>query len=467
MSLLSHPKVRKLAAQTSDALKRTLDQNVRLAVTGLSQAGKTAFITSLVDQLLHGGQPVHQPFFSVVAEERYLGARLAAQPHPELPRFRYREAMAGLTGPEPAWPPSTQGISELRLDLRYQAAGGLRGLWGEPTTLTLDIVDYPGEWLLDLALLEQDYEQWSRQQLALLQSEPRAALAADWLAQAGALEADDQADEVQVEALAGHYAELLGRFRHELGLSFLQPGRFLLPGELKGAPVLAFFPWPGEPPEQPGEGSLYQLLKRRFEQYQETVVRGFYRKHFAQIDRQVVLVDCLQSLNHSRAAFEDLQLALQEILRSFHYGRTNVLRRLFSPRIDKVLFAATQADRLTPDQRPALSSLISQLIGPAREQVRYEGIDTQVDTLAAICATQSGLAEHDGQQLPCLRGRLDSGKAVTLFPGDVPHNLPQADFWSRQGFEFHRFAPPLELQSPLPQVRMDKALEYLLGDKLS
>jgi len=34
-------------------VQRGLDNHIRLAVTGLSRSGKTAFITSLVDQLLH------------------------------------------------------------------------------------------------------------------------------------------------------------------------------------------------------------------------------------------------------------------------------------------------------------------------------------------------------------------------------------------------------------------------------
>ena len=46
-------------------------------------------------------------------------------------------------------------------------------------SLTLDIVDYPGEWLLDLPLLDKSYEQWSAESLALSREAPRAHLAAD------------------------------------------------------------------------------------------------------------------------------------------------------------------------------------------------------------------------------------------------------------------------------------------------
>ena len=52
-------------------------------------------------------------------------------------------------------------ISELRLVIDYQRQNGA------DRTLTLDIVDYPGEWLLDLPLLNKTYEQWSAESLAL------------------------------------------------------------------------------------------------------------------------------------------------------------------------------------------------------------------------------------------------------------------------------------------------------------
>ncbi len=55
------------------------------------------------------------------------------------------------------WPESTRQISELRLVIDYQSQNGSMR---EPT---LDIVDYPGEWLLDLPLLKLSYEDWSRQ----------------------------------------------------------------------------------------------------------------------------------------------------------------------------------------------------------------------------------------------------------------------------------------------------------------
>ena len=133
---------------------------VRLGVTGLSRAGKTVFITALIHGLTRGGRfPVFEPF----ATGRIARARLEPQPDDAVPRFDYENHVRTLIE-ERRWPNSTVDISELRLVIDYQRQNGA------DRTLTLDIVDYPGEWLLDLPLLDKSYEQWSRR-------EPRAVAA--------------------------------------------------------------------------------------------------------------------------------------------------------------------------------------------------------------------------------------------------------------------------------------------------
>src|ERR1700688_5044313 len=130
---------------------------VRLGVSGLSRAGKTVFITALVRALARGGRfPVFEPF----STGRIARARLEPQPDDAVPRFDYENHVRTLIE-QRRWPNSTVDISELRLLIDYQRQNGA------DRTLTLDIVDYPGEWLLDLPLLHRSYEQWSAASLAL------------------------------------------------------------------------------------------------------------------------------------------------------------------------------------------------------------------------------------------------------------------------------------------------------------
>jgi predicted YcjX-like family ATPase len=141
---------------------------VRLGVTGLSRAGKTVFITALIHGLTRGGRfPVFEPY----ATGRIARTHLEPQPDDAVPRFDYENHVKTLIE-ERRWPNSTVDISELRLVIDYQRKNGA------DRTLTLDIVDYPGEWLLDLPLLGKSYEQWSAESLALSREALRAKLAA-------------------------------------------------------------------------------------------------------------------------------------------------------------------------------------------------------------------------------------------------------------------------------------------------
>ena len=131
---------RALADYGSGFLRPTL----RLGVTGLSRSGKTIFITALIHALLHG---TRLPVFEALNAGRIARVRLSPQPDAAVPRFEYEKHLRDLIDLR-RWPESTRAISEIRVELDYQTRRGAE------RTLTLDIVDYPGEWLLDLLLLD-------------------------------------------------------------------------------------------------------------------------------------------------------------------------------------------------------------------------------------------------------------------------------------------------------------------------
>ncbi len=54
-----------------------------------------------------------------------------------------------------------------------------------------------------------------------------------------------------------------------------------------------------------------------------------------------------------------------------------------------------------------------------------------------------------------------------FIPGEVPARLPGQAFWDKQGFQFEAFRPQvMDVDKPLPHIRLDAALEFLIGDKL-
>ena len=205
-------------ARAQDAAGQILAPSVRLGVTGLSRSGKTVFITSLVHNLLAGNA---LPFFEPLAQKRIVKAYLEPQPDDAVPRFDYEGNLAKLTGPSPEWPEGTRHISELRLTLEFSPTAMMRRALGTKT-MHLDIVDYPGEWLLDLPLLDLTYEEWSRQSISQAREAVRASAAKDWLDFLATINAVAKKDEQLAKKGAEIFTQYLRKCREE-SLSLSMP----------------------------------------------------------------------------------------------------------------------------------------------------------------------------------------------------------------------------------------------------
>ena len=462
-------------------------RGLRLGVTGLSRAGKTVFITALVHNLLRGGR---LPVLQAHAQGRLIGARLEHQPDDAVPSFAYGDHLAALTGGVEGavarhWPQSTRRISQLRLTLQYERASGwLQG----PRELTIDIVDYPGEWLLDLPLLEKSYAEWSRETLKASSAAARATLAAPWRGYLASLDPTAPFSEETARKAAELFtAYLRGARADAYALSALTPGRFLMPGDLEGSPALTFSPLPLEEGAAIKAGSLGALMERRYEAYKTHIVRPFFRDHFARLDRQIVLVDALSALNSGPAAVRDLEAAMGDVLRAFRTGQSGLISRIFRPRIDRILFAATKADHLHHTSHDRLEAILRHLVARAITRAQSGGVEIDVIAMAAVRATREARVRQDGRDLEAIVGTplkgerlgedvFDGETEAAIFPGELPAD-PRAAFRGEglglgegeADYRFLRFRPPLTAtpEAPLPHIRLDRALQFLLGDRLA
>lgn len=495
---------------------------LRLGVTGLARAGKTVFITALVHNLVHGGRlPLFEPWKS----RRLIGAELKPQRHDDVPTFDYRGHVRALVG-DRVWPESTRMISEMRLSIAYESATFLGRRLGRGR-LDLDIVDYPGEWLLDLPLLAKDYRSFARETVARARMPARAEIAGPWLAHLSATDPAGPADEGVAAEAHGLFTGYLAAARGDgHALSMVPPGRFLMPGDLAGSPAITFAPL-----DLPAEGeaprdSLWALMERRYEAYKDVVVRPFFRTHFARLDRQVVLVDVLAALNGGTAAVADLEAALAEILACFRPGRSSWLSSVLTRRIDRILFAATKADHLHHVSHDRLEAILRRLVEAASRRAAFAGAEVDVRAVAAVRATREATVRRGGESLPCILGVPRAGETldgatysgeeeIALFPGDLPAdpevlfaglrteirrsraenpdaeaasevvetaNPPDTESLDAAGLStrslvpdmrFLRFRPPqIERTAEgvtlsLPHIRLDRALDFLIGDRLA
>ena len=105
--------------------------------------------------------------------------------------------------------------------------------------------------------------------------------------------------------------------------------------------------------------------------------------------------------------------------------------------------------------------------------------------LAAVRATREVRIKEGREELPAIVGVPEAGEVVgsetfdgsseaAIFPGELPER-PEAIFdpASRWQIRAPRFRPPLVAPDaggrvqPPPQIRLDRALEFLIGDRLA
>ncbi|CCV07118.1 conserved hypothetical protein [Mesorhizobium metallidurans STM 2683] len=463
--------------------------SLRLGVTGLSRAGKTVFISALVHNLIHGGR---LPLFEAQKSGRIARAFLEEQPDDAVPRFQYEDHVAALVN-DRLWPDSTRAISELRLTIEYESASGWSRMFSSGR-LSVDIVDYPGEWLLDLPLLGKSYADFSREAFEMAMLPVRVELSQEWRALSAAVDLNADADEMAARRLAESFAAYLKACKlDERALSTLPPGRFLMPGDLEGSPALTFAPLPALSDRRALSGSLQAMMERRYEAYKTHVVKPFFREHITRLDRQIVLIDALQALNAGPGAMADLERAVTEILACFRPGRGNFLTDFFSRRIDRILVAATKADHLHHESHDRLQAIVRRLADRAVARADFTGADVDVVAMAAVRATREGTVKQGRETLPVIigtplkgekiNGETFDGKTETaIFPGDLPEKVDAVfDIFGsdhRQSSDdpairFVRFRPPkLERTAEgvtlsLPHIRLDRALQFLIGDHLA
>ena len=448
-------------------------RRVRIGVTGLARSGKTAFLTSVAANLraLAAGRPA-LPALATMLAGRHLRVAPAEAGASAVPRFDMARHLDALTADPPRWPDRTDAVSLLALDLDV-ARGGLASAL-PPRRFRLELLDYPGEWLLDLPLLRDDFPTWSDRTLRRLEAAP-AAMTRDFLGFARALPARAAADEAL--AASGHllYRATLHRLRDEAGLALLQPGRFLMPPPGPEPPWMGFFPLPGS-------GGLVGLLGQRYDAYRDAVRRELAAPMFGDLDRLVVLADLLSALAAGQTAFADAHAALTAAAGALRWrwdwgeALGALLKLRLPPRaIRRVAFAATKADHVATRQRGNLAGLARRIVG-APDARRITGVPeggsagTAAFAIAAVRCTEDFVWSLDGRPVSAVRGRVLGEHGMTRsYPGEVPDTPPDEAFWAHPFLalpQFEPIRPPEGGRGGVPQIGLDALLAFLLQDVL-
>jgi predicted YcjX-like family ATPase len=142
-----------------------------------------------------------------------------------------------------------------------------------------------------------------------------------------------------------------------------------------------------------------------------------------------------------------------------------------------------------------LEAILKRMIERAATQAEFAGAQVDVIALAAIRSTREAMVRRGREELPSIIGipaagevaggeTFDGQTEAAMFPGDLPID-PNTPFDRNGGsfrgltatsaqsadFRFLRLRPPT-LQSTdsgkpaLPHIRLDRALQFLIGDRL-
>jgi hypothetical protein len=155
-------------------------------------------------------------------------------------------------------------------------------------------------------------------------------------------------------------------------------------------------------------------------------------------------------------------------------------------RIDKLLFAATKADHVHHTSHDRLEAILRLMTERAGARSAEAGAEVKVMALASLRATRETEARDGKTILPCIVGTplpgerlagttFDGRKEAAVFPGDLPADPREAlEHGLERRASFPRFRPPRlrpttasgEIPA-VPHIRLDRALDFLIGDWLA
>lgn len=424
--------------------------NIKIAITGLSRSGKTVFITSLIDQLLH-----QDKLRTITLSSSPFKVKIQS-PLKNFKRFDYYTLINKLKN-EHIWPQGTDEISHTLLQVESKS----RFSFLSNSKFTIELIDYPGEWLLDLTLLELSYKEWSEKTLSWLRGIDDIQVK-KYLATITSLNESLKGTELELK-IHTEYKELLIYLKKN-HFSLLTPGRFIMPSDLLNDPILHFAPIDDTARQ------LVEVFESKYDRYVKEVVKEIHLEHFKGFQRQVVLIDVIEALQNGYECYTDMKHGLKDMLYLYDHKNKNFISQWFAPSIKKVLFVATKADQVAASQHANFSKLLDDMIQELRHDMDISHISTDTQIISSLKSTITIEKKYEGMTLSFIRGILKEDSNVhDLYPGEMPSKFPTKEEWDIANYGYKSFLPPKKPyreDEPLEHLNMDKIIQKLIGDLL-
>ncbi|QEL14418.1 YcjX family protein [Limnoglobus roseus] len=457
----------------------------RIGVLGMQQAGKSTFLTSLINHL-QDHHPGEFPLGNATTHVEFRELPPAGDGTPEFPYEKFREQLHGRR-----WPGKTTALSEYRCQLDF--TGGRRNLMDRVrravSETRLILTDLPGERLADVSMAGSTYAEWSDELLALLDEKfDYLEASRDYLRLvegAGTLEAGPVVAEFKraLCRLALQYVPVItpstlcvtptGEYipkdvRKSGDAEALAKVRFVgLDADREFAPLPAA--------ARAANPALAETFARHYTAYRDQIVTPLADKFFA-CDQLVVLVDPTVLLAAGVGAYNGCAHMLATALAYLAPGRTPLptladrvvqfltagrSRLPYAPKVRKIAVVASQADKVHRDDRDKLGDLVRVMVQPLlRNVVARQWLTVEYFVCSAVDSSAS--LEYPNLEVRPFdeNGRPESQtRSVKVSP--VPARWPKT--WPAGEYFYPRFAPvpPDRAGHPPSHIGLNRVAEFL------
>jgi len=455
------------------SLLRLKTTECRVGVLGLYNAGKTVFLTSLLNHLEH-----HD------ADRFQLG-----KPGTNVRRFRLHESDAGWADFNYAgfrdalvhggrWPEKTRDRSMVTCQFE-------RSDWAFSDVL-LKLYDLPGERLADAAMLDRSFAAWSDHILTLIRNDTPYRTACEGFLAISA--SRDATEEAIVAAYKLALAKLILSFK-----PMISPSTFLL--DTRGSAAKPSTPEALAATRHCGLDAtsefaplsvecraanpiLTALFSARFERYKSELAEP-YLSALKSCHSLVVIVDVMMLLAGGVGMYDDNRQILHDLFKVLDPGESAFqtvgrhLAKAFLPHelrpgwINRVAFVAPKLDLVHPRDRDRMVRLLKQMAGKLADN--RDGLKSQYFNSASAVSTKllpTGPEERllvgmpyrgaDGRKIP-------PGAEQRFRVSELPEAWPAS--WQPGMFQYPEVYPtiPMRKDAPPEQINLDKILEFVLG----
>ncbi len=414
---------------------------------GLTGAGKTVFITSLVNHFKDfdsASLPIR-----TVKKKNMKGnvnvTEVKGGLQPRLCKHRfdydvYRDAFK-----RHKWPEKTRQLQEYR-------AWYVRN--DKPHTLyDTSLIDIPGERLGDICMVDADFEKWSDNMLKMLSLEPYSQVSTEFIQLAS--EAADDPKKLDGDGLIEYvrsYKELLVRLVTELKSPAMSPSSFLIdpndlyiPENVLNMPPKAQKDWlvdnrcsgldkkhefaPLPSALKDDKKTLYKKFGGYYKKYCRQIVSPLY-KALRKCDSLVVLIDVADMLQFGEGMINAQDKLLEQLIDGLQPGTVlpEMMDRFMpGPRIHRLAFVASKADRIHPSDFGTLQALLKSICGPhAKRRVATTGLDTTYEVCSAVDSTETE-SNDDNRRVLLFKGENDRTLRceVPELPEEMPDSIPK------------------------------------------